>query len=160
VSKLAEITYFCKITSTSSCLVYERVKYYLHWSSRSVWITEGSSDVWIQWCRHEVSIVCISCTIELVSIYLLFWWYASSVNNCPEVEQYSVVIRSSLLQETFLRRYIFPRIHIQGKESSCPDLRSICRTLNVWFSITTAEGGSLRSNIINYCMWLSSVFNI
>jgi len=56
VSKLAEIAYFCKITSTPSCLVYWREKYYLCWSSRSVWINEGTSNVWIQWCRHEVSI--------------------------------------------------------------------------------------------------------
>jgi len=45
--KLAEIAYFCKITSTSSCLVYWRQKYYLCWSSRSVWINEGSSDVYM-----------------------------------------------------------------------------------------------------------------
>jgi len=72
--------------------------------------------------------VSISCTVELVSIYLLFWWYVSSVNVCLEVEQYSVVIRSSLLQETFLRSYTFSRIHIQGKESSSPDLQSMCRS--------------------------------
>jgi len=70
--------------------------------------------------------ISISCIIELVSIYLLFWWYASSVNICLEVEQYFVVIRSSLLQETFLRSYIFSRIHIQGKESSSSDLQSMC----------------------------------
>jgi len=56
VSKLAEITHFCKITSTSSCLVYWREKCYSCWLSRSVWFTKGSSDIWIQWCRHEVSI--------------------------------------------------------------------------------------------------------
>jgi len=104
VSKLAEIAYFCKITSTSSCLVYWREEYYLCWSSRSVWINEGSSDVWIQWWSVHIS---ISCTVELVSVYLLFWCYASSVNTCLEVEQYSVVIWSSLLQ-VFWRRFLAP----------------------------------------------------
>ena len=71
VSKLAEIAYFCKITSTSSCLVDWIMKYYLCWLLRSVWITEGSSDVWIQWCRHKVSIISISCAVELVTTFVI-----------------------------------------------------------------------------------------
>jgi len=61
--------------------------------------------------------------------YLLFWWYASALNICLEVEQYSVAKRSCLLQETLLKSYIFPRNHIQGKDSSCPDLQSMCLSL-------------------------------
>ena len=104
--------------------------------------------------------ISISCTVELVSVYLLFWCCASSVNTCLEVEQYSAVIWSSLLQETFLRRYMFPRIHIQEEESFRQDLQSICRLLNVRFWYNNSKGASVRSNIINYCMWLSCVYLI
>jgi len=36
---LAEITYFCYFTSTSSCLVWFEEKDYFYWSSWSVSIT-------------------------------------------------------------------------------------------------------------------------
>jgi len=34
VSNLAEVTYFCQFTSTSSCLVCYEEKYNIYWSSR------------------------------------------------------------------------------------------------------------------------------
>jgi len=127
VSKLAEITDFCKITSTSSCLVYWREKYYLCWSPRSVWITEGPADIWIQWCRHEVSIYP---SVVPLNWYQYFYYADDMLRLWISVLKWNntVVIWSSLLQETFLRSYIFPRIHIQGKESSSPDLQSMCRS--------------------------------
>ena len=104
--------------------------------------------------------ISISCTVELVSVYLLFWCYASSVNTCLEVEQYSVVIWSSLLQETFLRRYMFQRIHIQEEESFVRISSLYADRWTLCFSTIIVEGASLRSNIITYCMWLSCVYLI
>jgi len=130
--KLAEITHFCKITSTSSCLVYGRVKYYLCWSSRSVWVTDASSDVWIQWCRHKVTIISISCTVELVTSFVILM-----ICFICEYQSWSETIVPCYTKQSAARNisrcYIFPRIHFQEEESSRQDLQSICRSLDIWF---------------------------
>jgi len=149
MSKLAEITYFCKITSTTSCLVYWREKYYLCRSSQSVWINEGSSDVWIQWCRHEVSIY--------PSVVQLNWYqyiYYSDAMHRPWIPV--LKWNNTLL----LFEAVCYKKHSEG-DTCFREFKSKKRNLFVrtfGFSTIIVEGASLRSNIINYCMWLSCAY--
>ena len=71
-----------------------------------------------------------------------------------------MLVWSSLLQETFLRRYMF-REFISKKRNLFVRISSLYADRWTYgFSTIIIEGASVRSNIINYCMWSSCVYLI
>ena len=88
-------------------------EYYLCWSLRSVWINEVSSDVWIQWCQHEVSIypsvvpvnwyqyIYYSDDMHRLWIPVLKW------NNTPLLFEAVCYKKHSVSENSYPRRGIF-----------------------------------------------------
>ena len=134
MSKLAEIAYFCKITSTSSCLVYWREKYYRTYVDR-----RDQFELMKDLQMFEYSGVDTKCPY----IHQLYRWTGISIFIilmlcivCEYLSWSGTILCCYLKQSAtrnILRRYMFLRIHIHEQESFRQDLQSICRSLNALF---------------------------
>ena len=136
MSKLAEIAYFCKITSTTSCLVYWREKYYLCWSSyqfelmKDLQMFEYSGvDTKCPYIHQLYRWTGISIFIILMLRIVCEYLSWSGTILCCNLKQSAT---RNILKEIHVSEnsYLF---HIQEEESFRQDLQSICRSLNVRF---------------------------
>jgi len=124
---------------------------YLRWSSRSVWITEGSSDVRIQ------------CMVSTRSDQLYSWTGNNIYYSDVMLPQWISVLKWNNIccyTEQFATRNILKQLHISElfQEEEFSFLSSLCADRWTFdFSTIIVEGASVISNIVDYCMWLTCV---